>query len=91
MDPLFTSAARAYGPRVVGVVLTGGGRDGLQGLIDISAAGGISLVQSPAEAEYASMPESAILGDHVAAVLRVNELGDALALLARGSVVTVLH
>jgi two-component system, chemotaxis family, protein-glutamate methylesterase/glutaminase len=88
VNPLFTSAARAYGPRVVGVVLTGGGQDGLQGLLDIKAAGGLSFVQSPAEAEHASMPEHAIVGDHVDAVLRLDELGNALVLLARGSVVT---
>ena len=89
VNRLFTSAALAYGPRVVGVVLTGAGQDGLQGLIDIKAAGGISLVQSPDEAEHASMPEHAIIGDHVDAVLGVKDLGDALDLLARGAVVNL--
>ncbi|MFS8069092.1 MAG: chemotaxis protein CheB, partial [Byssovorax sp.] len=52
VDPLFTSAALSYGPRVVGVVLTGGGQDGVQGLVDIHAAGGLSLAQSPVEAKH---------------------------------------
>ena len=84
MDPLFSSAARAYGPRVVGVVLTGGGHDGMQGLLDVTTAGGLSLVQKPSEAEHASMPEYAIAHDHVRAELTVDEIGDALVTLARG-------
>jgi two-component system chemotaxis response regulator CheB len=84
VDPLFASAARAYGPRVVGVVLTGGGHDGMQGLLDVTTAGGLSLVQKPSEAEHASMPEYAIAHDHVRAALTVDEIGDALVLLARG-------
>jgi two-component system chemotaxis response regulator CheB len=89
VDPLFTSAALAYGPRVVGVVLTGAGHDGMQGLRDIAAAGGLSLVQKPSEAEYASMPEYAIAHDHVRAALTVDEIGDALVLLTRGGRVPV--
>ncbi len=89
VDPLFTSAAVAYGPRVVGVVLTGGGHDGMQGLLDVTTAGGLSLVQKPSEAEHASMPEYAIAHDHVRAVLTVEEIGDALVLLARGGAVPI--
>ena len=89
VDPLFTSAAAAYGPRVVGVVLTGGGHDGMQGLLDVTTAGGLSLVQKPSEAEHASMPEYAIAHDHVRAVLTINEIGDALVLLARGAAVQI--
>jgi two-component system chemotaxis response regulator CheB len=89
VDPLFTSAACAYGPRVLGVVLTGGGHDGMQGLLNITTVGGLSLVQKPSEAEHASMPEYAIAHDHVRAALAVDEIGDALVLLARGREVTV--
>jgi two-component system, chemotaxis family, protein-glutamate methylesterase/glutaminase len=84
VDPLFTSAARIYGPRVVGVVLTGGGHDGLQGLLDIEAAGGLSLAQKPSESRDPSMPEHSILHDHVDAVLSLDEIGDALLNLVSG-------
>jgi two-component system chemotaxis response regulator CheB len=89
VDPLFASAALAYGSRVVGVVLTGGGHDGMQGLLQITTAGGISLVQKPSEAEHVSMPEYAIAHDHVRAALTVDEIGDALVLLARGGAVPI--
>lgn len=89
VDPLFTSAARAFGTRVVGVVLTGGGHDGMQGLLDITTAGGLSLVQKPSEAEDASMPKYAIAHDHVRAVLSVERIGDALVVFARGGAVPV--
>jgi two-component system chemotaxis response regulator CheB len=90
VDPLFASAARAYGRRVVGVVLTGGGHDGMQGLLDVTTAGGLSIVQKPSEAEHASMPAYAIAHDHVRASLTVDEIGDALVLLAQGAPVPVV-
>ena len=89
VDPLFSSAALAYGPRVIGVVLTGGGHDGMRGLLDVTAAGGISLVQRPSESQVPSMPEHAIAYDHVVAALSIEELGDALRLLARGEPVPI--
>jgi two-component system chemotaxis response regulator CheB len=89
VDPLFASAALAYGSRVVGVVLTGGGHDGMQGLLDVTTAGGLSLVQKPSEADHASMPEYAIAHDHVRAALTVDQIGDALVLLARGGAVAI--
>jgi two-component system chemotaxis response regulator CheB len=89
VDPLFISAARAYGERVVAVVLTGGGHDGMQGLLHVTTAGGLCLVQKPSQAEHTSMPEYAIAHDHVRAALTVDEIGDALALLARGRAVEI--
>jgi two-component system, chemotaxis family, protein-glutamate methylesterase/glutaminase len=84
VDPLFRSAAEAYGPRVSGVLLTGGGDDGVRGLINIKAAAGISIIQNPTEAKVSSMPMNALLYDHVDFVLSLQEIPSAVAALAQG-------
>lgn len=60
IDPLFRSAAVAYGNRVIGVLLTGYLDDGTAGLIAIQRCGGICLIQDPADAEYPDMPQNAL-------------------------------
>ncbi len=64
VDTLFLSAASVYGARVLGIVLSGIGNDGTEGMLAIHAAGGLGIVQSLADAPQPGMPSSAILGDH---------------------------
>lgn len=59
-DPLFRSVARNFGRSVVGVVLTGLGRDGADGCDHIAAAGGKVIVQDPASAIAPYMPQSVL-------------------------------
>ncbi|RZI56813.1 MAG: hypothetical protein EOP14_05530, partial [Pseudomonas sp.] len=59
---------------VIGVVLSGLGTDGTIGLQAITDAQGIRIVQSPTEAEFASMPSSALRGDHVQYSVMLDEL-----------------
>ena len=80
IDPLFRSAARAFGPRVIGVVLTGGLDDGTAGLWAIKRLGGTAIVQDPIQALDSSMPLSAIANVAVDHVVPLEQLG---ALLVR--------
>lgn len=59
IDPLFRSAARHCGARVIGVVLSGGGSDGAVGLAAIQQAGGLAVVEDPANAAFPDMPKAA--------------------------------
>ena len=70
---------------MIGVILTGLLKDGTAGLKAVHEAGGLSIVQNPAGAEYAGMPSSAMKDLPVTFCLEVSDIGLALDLLARRS------
>ena len=80
IDPLFRSAAYIYGPRTIGVVLTGALDDGTSGLWSIKLRGGTAIVQDPEDAQHRSMPLSALENVDVDYKLPADRMG---ALLAR--------
>lgn len=68
VDPLFRSAAGHFGPKVIGVILSGALSDGVAGLMAVRAAGGLAVVQDPDDAIIAGMPRNAVKiagADHV--------------------------
>jgi two-component system chemotaxis response regulator CheB len=60
VDVLFRTAAQCFGPRVIGILLTGYGGDGAAGLVSIAQRGGVTIVQDPEDSRAPGMPESAL-------------------------------
>jgi two-component system, chemotaxis family, protein-glutamate methylesterase/glutaminase len=83
VNPLFRSAARTYGPRVVGVILTGTLDDGTAGLITVEEMGGVTIVQDPSDADFGDMPESALTFVDVDHVLPLSDIAACLASLSK--------
>jgi two-component system chemotaxis response regulator CheB len=84
IDPLFRSAAVAYGARVAAVLLSGTGSDGTIGLWYVRDRGGVIVVQDPQEAQFRSMPEHAARYVDAEHTLPVESIGPLLVKLAEG-------
>ncbi|MFW2387389.1 MAG: chemotaxis-specific protein-glutamate methyltransferase CheB [Polyangiales bacterium] len=82
-DQLFSSAARVLGDRAIAVVLTGMGDDGARGVENISAKGGMVLLEAPETAVVSGMPAAAQRTGVQHHSLGIWDLGDMLATLAR--------
>ncbi|HEX2657002.1 MAG TPA: chemotaxis-specific protein-glutamate methyltransferase CheB [Polyangia bacterium] len=82
VDVLFESVARSCGNAAVGCLLTGMGRDGASGLLEIRRAGGITIAQDEATSVVYGMPREAVLLGAAQRVLPLAEIGRALAQLA---------
>jgi two-component system chemotaxis response regulator CheB len=74
IDVLFESAADAYGPSLIAIVLTGANQDGAKGLRAVAEAGGAAIVQSPDGAYASAMPEAAIAECPGAQVLSLKQI-----------------
>jgi two-component system chemotaxis response regulator CheB len=74
VDPLFRSAARTYGSRVIGVILTGTLDDGTAGVTAVKQAGGVTIAQDPNEAFSPGMPRNAINSGNVDHVLPLRDV-----------------
>ena len=81
IDFLMTSAADAYGPALLGILLTGANHDGAAGMAAIGLAGGLTVVQDPATAEVPTMPQSALRLRQPDLVLPLNDIHTLLMML----------
>ena len=84
-DPLFRSAARYYGERTVGVILTGTLDDGAAGLLAVKRNRGIAVVQDPSDALFPGMPQNALAVTAVDHCLPLAEIGPTLVQIVIGS------
>jgi two-component system chemotaxis response regulator CheB len=79
IDVFFETAADAYGPRLAAVILSGANDDGAAGLRAVATAGGMTVVQDPATAEFTAMPAAALEAVGTSLVLSPEGIGDLLA------------
>lgn len=79
IDPLFRSAAEAYGSRVIGIILSGLLHDGAEGMREVRLHGGMTMVQDPAEALFDAMPKAAMQACEVDRVAPARLMGSVLA------------
>jgi two-component system chemotaxis response regulator CheB len=84
IDPLFESAADVYGPRLIGIILTGANRDGAQGARVIKERGGTIIVQDPATAYARMMPEATLAATPVDYTIRLDAMAALLLCLITG-------
>jgi two-component system chemotaxis response regulator CheB len=84
IDVLFESAADAFGDRLLAVVLSGASEDGAAGLETVRRRGGLTIVQDPATAEQAVMPNAAIAAGEPAAIVPIEDMTQLLAGLGAG-------
>ena len=89
IDPLFRTAARAFGPRVVALVLSGNLDDGSAGLLAVRARGGLAIVQAPGDARACEMPQRALNYAGADYVLPLREIGPKLIELINSREITV--
>ncbi len=83
VDVLFETAADAFGPGLVGVILTGGNEDGSLGLAAVARAGGLTIVQAPDTAAAPEMPRAALARTKADHVLSPKDIGSLLNRLAK--------
>jgi two-component system chemotaxis response regulator CheB len=79
IDILFETAAEVYGPRLIGVILTGANEDGAAGLRAVKEKGGLAIVQDPSGAEFRAMPGAALEKAGADHVLSIEGIGGFLA------------
>ena len=81
---LFRSVAAVYGPGAAGIVLTGMGRDGADGLLALRRAGGLAIAQDQATSIVYGMPRQAVLRGAIDEVLPIEQIARALVARAGG-------
>ncbi|OGR07121.1 MAG: glutamate methylesterase [Deltaproteobacteria bacterium RIFOXYD12_FULL_50_9] len=86
IDVLFESAADAWSPDLIGIILTGANEDGSMGLAKIKSCGGLTIVQDPATAFVDRMPKAAIAGTTVDYILPLDEIGPLLNQLTNSTI-----
>ena len=84
LDVAFETAAEAFGPALIGVVLTGANEDGAAGLAAVRRRGGIGIVQDPDDSESPAMPAAALAAARPQVVARLEEIGPLLVRMSGG-------
>jgi two-component system, chemotaxis family, protein-glutamate methylesterase/glutaminase len=74
IDASYETAAEAYGPLLIGVLLSGANADGAEGLLKIKQAGGLTIVQDPNEASVSYMPQQAIEKNAATKIVKTTQI-----------------